>query len=197
MKIIVGLGNPGEKYTDTRHNIGFMVVDKLAQELGIGKIDGWQKRKTLTSETITFADVVLVKPQTFVNSSGGAVLRVIEFYKVNVEDVWVIHDDLDLPMGKIRIRVGGGTAGHNGVESIIASIKSDKFVRFRLGIGRGTVETEGNTEKNMHQSSVIKYVLSRFGRSEAGNLRHLVKKGMEAVRTGLIDGIDKAMNTFN
>lgn len=197
MKIIVGLGNPGEKYIDTRHNMGFMVVDKLAQELGRGKNDGWQKRKSLTSETIVFADVVLVKPQTFVNGSGAAVLKVIKFYKVNVEDVWIIHDDLDLPMGKIRIRVGGGTAGHNGVESIIASIKSDKFVRFRLGIGRGTVETEGNTEKNMHQSSVIKYVLSRFGRSEAGNLRHLVKKGMEAVRTGLIDGIDKAMNTFN
>lgn len=197
MKIIVGLGNPGEKYSDTRHNIGFMVIDKLALELGLRKTDGWQKSKALSCEIIKFADVLLVKPQTFVNGSGTAVSKVIAFYKGNIEDVWVIHDDLDLPMGKIRIRVGGGTAGHNGVESIIASIKSDKFVRFRLGIGRGTIETEGNTEKHMHQSSVINYVLSRFGRSEVGNLRHLVKKGMEAVRTGLIDGIDKAMNKFN
>lgn len=197
MKIIIGLGNPGEKYDDTRHNIGFMVVDKLALELGLGKTHGWQQSKTLHAETIKFADVLLVKPQTFVNGSGLAVQKIIAFYKASPEDVWVIHDDLDLPMGKIRIRVGGGTAGHNGVESIITSIKTDAFVRFRLGIGRGTVETEGKTEKKMHQSTVIKFVLSRFGRSEAGDLRHLVKRGMEAVRTGLIDGIDRAMNKFN
>lgn len=197
MKIIVGLGNPGEKYDDTRHNIGFMVVEKLALELGVGKTDGWQKNKTLAAETIKFSDVVLVKPQTFVNGSGVAVSKVIQFYKANAEDVWVIHDDLDLPMGKIRIRVGGGTAGHNGVESIIASIKTDKFVRFRLGIGRGKAGAEGRTEKKMHQSTVIRFVLSRFGRSEAGELKHLVKRGMEAVRMGLFDGLDRAMNRFN
>lgn len=197
MKIIVGLGNPGEKYDDTRHNIGFMVVDKLALELGIGKTDGWQKNKALSSETIKFADVLLVKPMTFMNASGSAVQKILQFYKATPDDVWVIHDDLDLPMGKIRIRLGGASAGHNGVGSIIESIKTDKFVRFRLGIGRGTIQTEGQTEKQMHQSSVIKFVLSRFGRSESGSLKHLVKKGMDAVRTGLLEGIDRAMNRFN
>ena len=156
-----------------------------------------EKSKALVSETIKFGDVILVKPQTFVNGSGTAAQKILNFYKAKPDDLWVVHDDLDLPMGKIRIRAGGGTAGHNGIESIIASLKTDSFIRFRLGIGRGTSETEGQTEPKMHKSSVIKYVLSRFGRSEAGDLRHLVKRGMEAVRTGLIEGIDKAMNKFN
>lgn len=197
MKIIIGLGNPGEKYNGTRHNIGFMVVDKLALELGVGKNDGWQHNKACQAEIIKFGDVVLVKPLTFVNGSGIAAQKILRFYKTKSDDLWIVHDDLDLPMGKIRIRKGGGTAGHNGIESIIASLKTDAFVRFRLGIGRGTTETEGQTESKMHKSSVIKFVLSRFGRGEAGDLRHLVKKGMEAVRIGLFEGIDKAMNTFN
>jgi PTH1 family peptidyl-tRNA hydrolase len=116
---------------------------------------------------------------------------------VKPEDVWVIHDDMDLPLGKIRIREKGGSAGHNGVTSIIDALASDQFVRFRLGIGRGKETNGKNEDKNLHHRWVIGYVLSRFSQHEAGELKHLVKHGTEAVRIALMEGLDKAMNRFN
>ncbi len=196
MKLIVGLGNPGPKYQDTRHNIGFMVVERLARELSTREVSFKEeaKHKALLSRV---GDVILLKPQTFMNSTGIAVASVVSFYKLEGEDVWVVHDDIDLPLGKIRIRMGGASAGHNGVDSIIRYLKTDKFLRFRLGIGRGK-EAKGPTAgRNLHHRWVIDFVLSRFTQHEAGSLRHLVKRGAEAVRIGLIQGIDKAMNRFN
>lgn len=196
MKLIVGLGNPGDKYKDTRHNVGFMVVDKLAHELG-GADAVWETSQKLVAEMAKTGEVVLAKPTTFMNASGVAVRKIIDFYKMKPEDVWVIHDDLDLPLGKIRIRVGGASAGHHGIDSIIKELGSDKFVRVRLGIGKvksgGTVAAD----RQLHQSSVIRFVLSKFGRSEAGEFKHLVAHGVEAVRVGLFKGIDRAMNRFN
>lgn len=196
MKLIVGLGNPGDKYKDTRHNVGFMVVDKLAHELG-GADVAWDTSQKLTAEVAKTGEVVLAKPTTFMNASGVAVRKIIDFYKMNAEDVWVIHDDLDLPLGKIRIRVGGASAGHHGIDSIIKELGSDKFVRVRLGIGK--VKSGGTVvaDRQLHQSSVIRFVLSKFGRSEAGEFKHLVAHGVEAVRVGLFKGIDRAMNRFN
>lgn len=196
MKLIVGLGNPGDKYRDTRHNVGFMVVDKLAHELG-GKDVRWEsstKHKALIAKA---GEVVLVKPQAYMNASGVAVSSVARFYKMNPEDVWVIHDDLDLPLGKIRIRVGGGSAGHNGIESIMRELGSDAFARFRLGIGRGMEGKVKSAKRNFHRRFVIDFVLSKFHRSEAGDMKHLVKNGVEAVRTALFKGVDRAMNRFN
>jgi len=196
MKLIVGLGNPGEKYQDTRHNVGFMVVEKLAHELG-GVDVRWgneEKHKSLIAKT---GDVVLMKPTTFMNASGIAVSNVAKFYKLKAEDIWIIHDDLDLPLGKIRIRIGGASAGHHGIDSVIRELRDDKFVRIRLGIGRGTSKDGAIADRKMHTSSVIAFVLSRFGKSEAGDLKHLVKDGTEAVRVALFKGIDKAMNRFN
>ena len=196
MKLIVGLGNPGDKYKDTRHNVGFMVVEKLAHELG-GSDVKWgneEKHKALIAKT---GDVLLMKPTTFMNASGVAVSSAVHFYKLTPEDVWVIHDDLDLPLGKIRIRVGGASAGHHGVDSLIRELGSDKFTRIRLGIGRGTSQSGTVADRKLHPSSVIDFVLSRFGKSEAGELKHLVKEGVEAVRIALFKGIDKAMNRFN
>ena len=184
MKLIVGLGNPGGEYESTRHNIGFMVVEKLARELATTVVT-WKEEDERKALVARVGDVILVKPLTFMNNSGLAVSAFIHFYKLSAEDLWVVHDDIDLPLGKIRIRESGGTGGHHGIESIIAAIKTDKFVRFRIGIGRG------------RDRNIIRYVLSRFSRHEAGDLKHLVKNGTEAVQTALLDGLDKAQSRFH
>lgn len=183
MKLIIGLGNPGPEYRDSRHNIGFMVADHLAREIG-GKALTWSMDTTHKALIAKTADIFLVKPQTFMNNSGFAVCGLVSYYKLKAEDVWVVHDDIDLPLGKIRIRQKGGSAGHNGVDSIMKQLKSDSFVRFRLGIGRG-------------KESVIAFVLSRFRQHEAGSLKHLVKHGTQAVTIAISEGLDKAMNRFN
>lgn len=196
MKLIVGLGNPGDKYKDTRHNVGFLVADKLAHELGSPEAP-WtmdEKRKAIVAKT---GGIIIVKPQTFMNASGVAVKSIIDFYKVSIQDVWVIHDDIDLPLGKVRIRVGGSSAGHHGVDSIIRELHSVDFVRVRLGVGHGKENIGLNEDKHLKRTSVMHFVLSRFGRSEAGELKHLVKHGVEAVRLALYEGIDRAMNRFN
>lgn len=196
MKLIVGLGNPGSEYEKTRHNVGFMVADHLARELGTGPIvwDNSGKHKALITQ---IGDVVLVKPITFVNNSGLAVKSLVDFYKLAPTDAWVIHDDIDLPIGKIRIREKGGSAGHNGVTSIMRELKSDQFVRFRLGIGRGMESTGRSQHKNLHHRAVIAFVLSKFGQGEGGAFKHLIKHGTEAVRIALTEGLDRAMNRFN
>ncbi len=196
MKLIVGLGNPGREYESTRHNIGFMVVDKLAHELG-GIDATWKEDVTRKAMVARVGDVTLAKPLTFMNNSGLAVGALIRFYKLAPSDLWIIHDDLDLPLGKIRIRENGSAGGHHGIESIITALKSDAFVRFRMGIGRGKAGPPDTRDKNLHHRSVIQFVLSRFRQDEAGSLKHLVKHGTEAVRIGLIEGVDKAMNRFN
>ena len=196
MKLIVGLGNPGEKYESTRHNIGFMVVDRLAHELGPTDIVWRQedKHQALVART---GDIILVKPLTFMNNAGIAVGSLVRFYKLNSMDVLVIHDDIDLPVGKIRIRTGGSSAGHNGLQSIMQHLKTDKFIRFRLGVGRGLMAKGPSMNKNWHHRAVIDFVLSHFRPNEAGALKHMVKRGAQAVRMALLDGMDKAMNQFN
>ena len=210
MRLIVGLGNPGGEYKDTRHNIGFMVVEKLAIELRKGTIT-WEEKDKFKSSVAKAGEILLVKPVTFMNNSGISVASIVQFYKCKSEDVIVIHDDIDLPLGKIRIRMGGGSAGHNGVDSIIKELKTDQFLRIRLGIGRGKQfghiskdsEEEGNKEKRMFldkrlfHRSVVDFVLSRFTQSEAGTLKHMIKNGAEAVKVVLDHGVDKAMTRFN
>ncbi len=186
MKLIVGLGNPGFAYEQTRHNIGFMVIDKLNRELPLGAPPAWNRDEKKNVLTVKMGDLMLAKPQTFMNGSGYAVKALVDFYKLTPADVWVIHDDMDLPIGKIKIRAKGASAGHRGVASVIESLGTDAFVRFRLGIGRG-----------VKHSSVISFVLSRFHRDEAGAFKHLIKNGTDAVRMALDKGIDKAMNRFN
>ena len=196
MKYIVGLGNPGDQYKDTRHNIGFMVLDKLSRELGPHEVT-WEEDKKNEAVVAKVGDVLLIKPIAYMNRSGVAVKGLLDYYKGNVADVWVIHDDLDLPIGKIRIRTGGASAGHKGVDSLITQLGSDAFVRFRLGIGRGREDVKKGTDQNLKHSAVIQFVLSRFTQSEAGLLKHMVKHGAEAVRMALTDGLDKVMNRFN
>lgn len=196
MKLIVGLGNPGADYEDTRHNIGFMVIDKLAREVGRETLK-WEQDTKRSAFVAKVGEVIMVKPVTFMNNSGIAVKKLVDFYKIDPSDVWVIHDDLDLPIGKIRIRNQGGTAGHNGIESILAHLGTDKFLRFRLGIGKGKSDTKHSTDFHLSHRDVLDFVLSKFNQSEAGTLKKMIKYGVEAVRIALTDGVDKSMNRFN
>jgi PTH1 family peptidyl-tRNA hydrolase len=196
MKAVVGLGNPGSQYADTRHNIGFMVVDKLARELGVRAVSFEPNRK-FQAEIAKTGDVLLIKPLTYMNRTGEAVRQVVDFFKLEPQDIWIIHDDLDLPIGKIRIREGGASGGHNGVDSVISHLRTDKFIRFRLGIGRGKESTGPNADRQLRHRSVINFVLSRFRMHEAGDLKKLVKHGVAAVRIALTEGVDRAMNRFN
>jgi peptidyl-tRNA hydrolase, PTH1 family len=200
MKLIVGLGNPGEKYTYTRHNIGFMVVEKLAKELlPVDKSEkAWVGERRFTAEICKVSDdLLLAKPHTYMNRSGIAVESIMNFYKIKKEDVWVVHDDIDLPIGKMRIRVGGSSGGHNGVDSIIETLHFENFVRFRLGIGKGKLDIEHTADHNLHRREIEKYVLSLFHDDEGTEVKHLIKHAIKALQTALKEGIEKAMNQNN
>lgn len=188
MILIVGLGNPGKKYENTRHNLGFMVVDEFLRKITPIKKTVWKESKKFNSLVAKVGDMILVKPLTFVNASGFAVKKLVDFYQVEPEDIWVVHDDVDLPLGKMKIRLGGAAAGHHGVESIIDKLGADRFVRFRLGIGhtgRGADEL------------VERYVLREFDVNEKTEVKGMIKKGFKAVEVALEKGLEAAMNQFN
>ena len=165
MKLIVGLGNPGAKYEMTRHNIGFLIVDRVAQKLGIeiskDKFKGKFNKKNYNAE-----EIVLLKPFTYMNLSGESVLPASKFFKIEPKDILVIHDELDIEFGKIKFKKGGGLAGHNGLKSIAASLSKQEFNRLRVGIGRPITRV-----------SIADYVLQRFSNEEEAELDYLIEKG--------------------
>lgn len=200
MILIVGLGNPGKKYQFTRHNIGFMAVDKLARDLlPIYKsLKAWKEEKNFKAQVSKIdKTLILAKPITFMNLSGESVDLIRSFYKIEIPDIWVIHDDIDLPLGKIRIRKSGASAGHRGIDSMIKRFARSDFVRFRLGIGRGRLAMHKNIDQNIPRQEIEKYVVSPFRDNEAGDAKKLLKKTVEAIRFALKEGIEKAMNRFN
>ena len=183
--VIVGLGNPGPKYAGTRHNAGFMCVDRLAERAGIALND--KRRPALLGEgRIEGRRVVLVKPRTFMNVSGEAVRYAMDRYRVRAESVLIVLDDLDLPLGRIRMRASGGSGGHNGLNSINAALGTQDYSRLRIGIGR-----PGG------QVGDIEHVLSR----PSGEERHAIDAGIdraiEAVLMTLTEGVERAMNVYN
>ncbi|MBU3957333.1 aminoacyl-tRNA hydrolase [Patescibacteria group bacterium] len=188
MKLIVGLGNPGEKYEDTKHNLGFVVLDALFQELTPVEKTAWKENKKFNSLLAKIGDLILAKPQTFMNASGMAVAKIANFYKIKLTDLWVIHDEIDLPLEEIRIVRGRGAAGHRGVESIIKELGTEDFVRFRLGIGH---PGPGSGDKE-----VERYVLALFGKGEKSKARRMVKKTVKAIQLALNKGLERAMNQF-
>lgn len=183
-KLVVGLGNPGSKYEETRHNIGFAVVDRLARG-GSGapfsrKFDG-----LLAEADIDFHRVLLLKPETFMNLSGRCVRQAVQFYKLELADVLVICDDLNLPLGKLRIRPGGSDGGQKGLRDITAHLGSDAYARLRIGIGdRG-------------QSDAADFVLSRFRAAERPIIDDTLIVATQAVAVWVTQGIANAMNRFN
>ena len=198
MKLIVGLGNPGTAYVNTRHNAGFMVIDHVLKEL---RSDGedWSATNKLKSDIASFTvngeKVILAKPHTYMNESGQAVSLLLNYYKVEPEDLWLVYDELDLPLGTLKIRNGGAAAGHRGVESVMEAIGTDTFWRFRLGIG------ESHDKEHPIGRQVIRdakdFVLGTFTESEIGKVRELIKHSTQAITTGLEKDLTAAMNQYN
>ena len=193
MKLIVGLGNPGQAYANNRHNIGFLCLRHFARAHGI-HFDKKQAYARIGTGTIADNDIVLARPQTFMNESGRSVSRLVKKYAVDLNDLLVIHDDLDLPLGKIRLRHGSGPGGHNGVESIILELASQQFPRLRVGIGRPTSWQE-TIEAN--DTDVIHHVLSDFTTEEIRAITMVIPTVSKALLCFLSEGLTAAMNIYN
>lgn len=191
MKLIVGIGNPESKYAKTRHNLGFEVLDELVKKLNL--VD-WSFEDKFKAEIIKTEQLILVKPQTFVNKSGLSVSKLANFYKIKPEDIVIIHDELDLPLGKIKVRLGGAAAGHHGVESVISDLATDKFIRIRLGIGN--LKTQSSEHKGAHVSAE-RFVLEPFMHSEKSSVKRMIKQAIKALDILLEKGLEKAQNQFN
>ena len=194
MKLVAGLGNPSKAYAHNRHNIGFRCINYLAGQHSI-KMKRHQCQSQIGIGEVAGMEVLLAKPRTFVNLSGEAVSRLMHRYGIDVNELIVIYDDLDLPLGKIRLRQGGGSGGHKGIKSIISSLGSQDFCRIRIGIGRPAQRryaTSGNTD-----TDVINHVLGDFTREEQKIIKPAIVRTSEAIECILIDGITAAMNKFN
>jgi len=161
MRLVIGLGNPNEEYSKSRHNVGFILVDELVSKEGLG----WEYSKKFGADMAVSSDTIFAKPQTFMNNSGKAVSKILSFYKIPLENLIVIHDDIDLPFGEVKKQLGVGAAGHHGVESIIANVKSQDFLRIRFGIGRPT-----------DNSPVEDWVLKDFSEKELENVKNKALK---------------------
>ncbi|MFC2069422.1 aminoacyl-tRNA hydrolase [Chloroflexota bacterium] len=193
MKLIVGLGNPGRSYATNRHNIGFISLNYFARAHGI-RFEKKQNRARIGISMVAGNDVVVARPQTYMNLSGLSVSQLMAKFKINLKDLLVIQDDLDLPLGKIRIREGSSAGGHKGVESIINYLNSQDFLRLRVGIGRPTAIIDlGLTS----EADIITYVLSDFTPDERQVITRLLPEVSEAVLCLLAEGPMVAMNKYN
>ena len=184
-RLIVGLGNPGNSYQDTRHNIGFMVMDVLATRLGTA----FQVEKRWESHVAKFTGGFLVKPQTYMNLSGRAVGSVGRFYKITPQETLVVFDDVDLPLGRLRLRASGSAAGHNGLKSLISTLGTDQFPRVKVGIGADSGRPAGDR--------LVGHVLGRFSEEEKAAVAQAVDRAADAVMGTLKSGLGAAMNFFN
>ena len=197
MIVIAGLGNPGTKYSHSRHNIGFKAVNKIKEKNNFNAFRLSKKFQTEVSEgKIANKKIILAKPRTFMNESGKAAAALVGFYKIKPENLWVIHDDIDIPLGEIRIAKSRGTAGHKGVQSIIDELKTKNFVRFRIGIKPGN-SAESGKRQLAGNLNVEKFVLQKFTKEEEETLKKIIDKTAEAVALSLEKGIEKAMNFYN
>lgn len=208
MKLIVGLGNPGEKYEKTRHNLGFMVLEHFLKDFEPIQKTQWEDSAKFKSDIVqiefkpkagSFEKVILAKLKTYMNNSGMAVQLISVFYKIQPSDIWIIHDDFDLPLGSMKIRFGGASAGHHGVESIISVLKTDKFWRFRLGTGEQKSKIKDQRSKIAKRKirNADDFVQSGFGKGESGKVRELIKRGVKAISTALEKDLNSAMNQYN
>ena len=193
IRLIVGLGNPGRKYARSRHNIGFMCLNRFARNHSI-RFDKRQGQARIGSGEVAGSQVIVARPQTYMNRSGQAVVRLTGKYNVSLDNIIAIHDDLDLPLGKIRIRPAGGSAGHKGIESIIACLGSQDFPRIRVGIGR-TTTTEDSAE--ISEDEIIAFVLSDFTPEEKQTITKVIPQVSEAILCILTEGLTVAMNRYN
>jgi PTH1 family peptidyl-tRNA hydrolase len=183
--LIVGLGNPGREYRQNRHNIGFLLLDRLANRYR-ETFSRFEARALVVKTKHADHRLILAKPQTFMNNSGQAVSSLLRFYKIPLDRLLVAYDDVDLPLGKLRLRPSGGSGGHRGMKSIIERLGTEDFSRLRIGIGRPPGKKEA-----------ADYVLQDFNKEELGFLPGILDGGVEAILTFITEGIDQAMNHFN
>lgn len=185
MKLIVGLGNPGREYELTRHNIGFMAIDELAKRWNIS-LNEQKFKGVFGAGFVNGEKVILLKPLTYMNLSGESIRPLMDYYKIDVEDFVVLYDDLDIPVGKLRLRMKGSAGGHNGVKSTISHLGTQEFQRIRMGIDR---------PKN--GMKVVDYVLGRFTSEEIPDVNHSIEKATDACEEWLNKPFLQIMNTFN
>ena len=185
MKIIAGLGNPGAEYAQTKHNVGFMLVGALAERLNA---PAWKEDffSAITEVRIGGEKVFLVKPLTYMNNSGEALGPMLSYYKMDADDLVVVHDDMDIPAGTVRIRKKGGSGGHNGIKSILTHVGSEDFTRVRIGIGRPPAGW-----------TVINHVLAPFAAEDAPKIHTAIDYLLPAVECIVTNGVDFAMNHYN
>lgn len=179
---IVGLGNPGAQYANTRHNVGFEIADRLAHSLGAPPYQS-KFKSLIVHATVDSHRILLIKPQTFMNLSGEAVGEITRFHKLSYEKIVVVYDDIDLPLGELRIRKQGGSGGHNGMKSIIENLGTEEFARFRIGIGREAMASD--------------HVLGKFSVSDREVVSEAITRAVEALKHMISHGMDSAMNAFN
>ena len=183
--LVVGLGNPGPKYAGNRHNAGFFVVDLLAERVG-GRFKAHKGRADIVEGRLAATPVVLMKPKSFMNESGGPVVSLSRFYKIPVERIVVVHDELDLPFGAVRLKRGGGEGGHNGLRSTTSALGSKEYARVRFGIGRPP-----------GRQDPADYVLRDFSATERKDLGFEVDRAADAVEMLIADGLEAAQNAFH
>lgn len=196
MYLIVGLGNPGDKFKNTRHNLGFEVVDQFGRKADSRwqVVGGWQEEKRFKAEILTGEGVILAKPTTFMNRSGFAVSPIARFYKIAPENIIVVHDELDLPLGHIKVRMGGSDAGHHGVESVIEMLGTEKFIRIRLGIG---VWQAISGEHKHAAFKAEKFVVDNYLEGEKSKVKAMIKRAVKAIEAVMELGVEKAQNQYN
>jgi len=183
--LVVGLGNPGPRYAATRHNAGFLVADLLAERMG-GRFKAHRSNADVLEGRLAGRSVALAKPRSFMNDSGGPVVNAARFYKAPVESVIVVHDELDLPYGELRLKRGGGDGGHNGLRSISSALGSKEYLRVRFGIGRPP-----------GRQDPADYVLREWSSTERKDLAYHVDRAADAVEALLSDGLEKAQNDYH
>ena len=193
MKLIVGLGNPGRIYARNRHNIGFMCVSHFARTQGI-RFDKKQGQARTGTGKVAGNKLIVARPQTHMNLSGESVIRLVNKFNISLNDLIVIHDDLDLPLGKMRLSQGSGSGGHKGIDSIITHLESQDFPRIRIGIGRPPI-IEGSAEDR--EADIVAYVLNDFTPEEKKVITKVIPEVSEAILYLLSEGLTAAMNKYN
>ena len=181
IRLVAGLGNPGPEYEPTRHNVGFLVVERVAAQFG----STWDKSNKWDAVSAKCGEVVLVKPLSFMNRSGHPLFAIAQFYKIEPPEILIVLDDFALPLGRLRLRPNGGSGGHNGLDSIIAQFGTEEIPRLRVGIGSAPMEGS------------VDYVLGRFFDEEKSLVRSTIDRAGDAVKCAIDNGLVSAMNTFN
>lgn len=185
MILVIGLGNPGSEYASTKHNLGYLAVDEIGRRAGIDltrkKFHGLYGEGTFRRDKL-----ILLKPETYMNRSGESVSSAVNFYHIPPENIIVVHDELDLPAGTVRVKPGGGSAGHKGIASIIERLGDGDFIRIRIGIG-----------KPGEKSGTVSHVLSKFSKEETEIIKESVSRAADAVLEVIEHGLQKAMNKYN